>query len=64
MNVLLDLVYSLGFGFTLGVLMGCPRPRQIDEVHWHAGIALATALWPLTLIAAFALVVAEWLRRC
>jgi hypothetical protein len=40
-----------------------PRPRHIDEVRWHAGIALATALWPLAVIAAFVLVVGEWLRR-
>jgi hypothetical protein len=37
MNELLDLVYSLGAGVMLGVLM-----RQIDEVRWHAGIALAS----------------------
>jgi hypothetical protein len=59
-----DLVYSLGAGFVLGVLMVYPRPRQIDEVHWHAGVALATVLWPLAVIAAFVLlVVGEWLRR-
>jgi hypothetical protein len=37
MSELLDLVYSLGAGITLGVLMFYPRPRQIDEVRWHAG---------------------------
>jgi hypothetical protein len=63
MNELLDTVYFLGAGLLLGVLMVCPRPRYIDEVHWDAGIALATALWPLTLIAGIVLVVNEWLRR-
>jgi hypothetical protein len=62
MNELLDLVYCLGAGVMLGVLMNRPRPRHIDEVHWHTGMALATALWPLTLIAGVVLVVGEWLR--
>ena len=53
-------IYFLGAGFVLGVLVVSPRPQHINEVRWHAG----TALWPLTLIAAFVLVVAEWLRRC
>jgi hypothetical protein len=52
--------FLVGAGFMLGVLMVCPRPQHTNEDRWHAG----TALWPLTLIAAFVLVVAEWLRRC
>jgi hypothetical protein len=64
MSELLDVIYCLGASFTLAVLMVYPRPRHIDEVRWHAGVALATALWPLTVITACVLlVVGEWLRR-